>query len=394
MRLGQEFDPRCNALNAWRLALATGVIVWHSFPLTGHQMDFAPARHLLSDGFVDGFFAVSGFLITASWLNNPRPRAYFAARALRILPGLWACLIVTAFVIAPIGVAIQGGSAAALLLSTEPFEYVIKNSAVAWVQPGIGDTPNGIPWPHMWDGSLWTLLWEVFCYIGVAIVGVTALRRRRWFVPAALVLALVCGALLPPLSRYEGVPPSEQQDIDPTTGMLVLAAIAARFATMFLAGALLYQLRNVIPARWSLVAVSAGVVAASSVLANYRLLGAVALAYMIIASGVLIHSERLRLRTDVSYGVYIYAFPIQQVLVMYGLGRLVHPLIFAVVAAAITLPLAFASWFFVEKPALQLKSRFKRATPPVSPDPRIDSSTSPPSTAETESEIKRSEGQR
>jgi hypothetical protein len=56
-------------------------------------------------------FAVSGFLITASWLSNPRLRIYFAARGLRIVPGLWACLIITAFVIAPIGVAIQGGPA-------------------------------------------------------------------------------------------------------------------------------------------------------------------------------------------------------------------------------------------------------------------------------------------
>lgn len=126
--LGAEFDPRNNALNAWRLTLATGVILWHSWPLTGRDVSFAPLRQLLADGWVDGFFAISGFLITWSWFRHPRARDYFFARGVRILPGLWACLTATAFVIAPIAVAIQGGSAAKLLLSRAPFEY--------WHAPG------------------------------------------------------------------------------------------------------------------------------------------------------------------------------------------------------------------------------------------------------------------
>ena len=87
--LREVFDPRNNALNAWRLLLASGVILWHSWPLTGRDVSFEPVRQLLRDGFVDGFFAISGFLITWSWLRNPRARDYFAARGLRLLPGLW-----------------------------------------------------------------------------------------------------------------------------------------------------------------------------------------------------------------------------------------------------------------------------------------------------------------
>ena len=85
--LGEEFDPRNNALNAWRLTLATGVILWHSWPLTGRRISFEPVHQLLSDGWVDGFFAISGFLITWSWFRHPRARDYFFARGLRILPG-------------------------------------------------------------------------------------------------------------------------------------------------------------------------------------------------------------------------------------------------------------------------------------------------------------------
>ena len=356
MKLGQEFDPRQNALNAWRLALATGVILWHSFPLTGRRLLYGPAHQLLSDAWVDGFFAISGFLITSSWLRNPRPRNYFAARALRILPGLWVCLIITAFVIAPIGVAIQGGSAAKLLLSSAPIEYVLKNCAVAQAQIDIGGTPHGVPIPGLWNGSLWTLLPEVFAYVTVAVLGVVGLRNRRWLIPALLALALSCSALLPPWNLFAEDPPGTHRGIDVATVALLAGAAVARFTVMFLAGALLYQLRNVIPARWSLVAVSVVIVLASMLLPNYRLVAAVPLAYAIIVSGALIHNKGLRLRNDLSYGVYIYAYPVQQLLIICGLASL-NPFVFFGVATVATLPLAGLSWFLVEKPAMSLKSR-------------------------------------
>jgi peptidoglycan/LPS O-acetylase OafA/YrhL len=374
--LGQEFDPRSNALNAWRLTLATGVILWHSWPLTGRHISFAPAHQLLRDVWVDGFFAISGFLITWSWFRRPRLRDYFVARGLRILPGLWVCLIVVAFVIAPLGVAIQGGSALKLLLSRAPFEYVLGNSAVVTLKHDIGGSPLGIPWPGQWDGSLWTLFFEVSCYIAIAVYGVLGLLRRRWFIPAALALALFCSAQLPPLSGSVEEPSSGNQHADGATVALVLGEVTARFAVMFLAGALLYQCRNVIPARWSLVAVSVVIVVASSLLPNYRLVGAIPLAYAIIISAALLHNKRLRLRTDLSYGVYIYAWPVQQLLIICGLAVL-NPVVFATIAAIATLPLAALSWFLVEKRALSLKPRFERrsiapvggASPVMEPQP-------------------------
>ena len=356
--LGEEFDPRNNALNAWRLTLATGVILWHSWPLTGRRISFEPVHQLLSDGWVDGFFAISGFLITWSWFRHPRARDYFFARGLRILPGLWACLIATAFIIAPIAVAIQGGSAAKLLQSRAPFEYVYRNYAVSIHMPDIGGTPVGVPFSGLWNGSLWTLIWEVLCYIAIAILGAAGLLHRRWLIPALLALALYWSAKLPPSSLFaEGA--GAQQHMDAATDRLVMGVWAARFACMFLAGALLYRFRDVIPARWSLVAVSIVIVLAASLLPNYRVIAAIPLAYAIIVSGALIHNQRLRLKTDFSYGVYIYAFPIQQLLVICGLAFL-NPFAFAIIAAIITLPLAALSWYLIEKPAISIKSRLKR----------------------------------
>ena len=77
------------------------------------------------------------------------------ALALRILPGFCACLIVTAFVFAPIGVAMHGGSVTKLLAPGAPLEFVLENSAVAMVKFDIGGTPHGVPLPRSaWSDSL------------------------------------------------------------------------------------------------------------------------------------------------------------------------------------------------------------------------------------------------
>ncbi len=363
--LGEVFDPQNNALNAWRLILATGVIVWHSWPLTGRTISFEPVHQLLRDGWVDGFFAVSGFLITWSWFKHRRTRDYFIARGLRLLPGLWVCLVVTAFVIAPIAVLIQGGSASKLLLSRAPFDYVLGNSAVLLTEHDIAGTPSGIPWLGEWNGSLWTLFWEAMCYTAIAGLGVVGLLRRKWVIPGLLALMIYWSAILPPYAPFIEAPPGAEIQLDAATQQLVTSGIAARFGLMFLAGALLYRFRKVIPARWSLVALSIAIVLAASTLPNYRVVGAIPLAYAIIVSGALLRHRRLRLKTDLSYGVYIYAFPIQQLMVICGLAFL-NPVVFAMIAALATLPLAAMSWFVVEKPAIALKSRLRRKQAQVS----------------------------
>jgi peptidoglycan/LPS O-acetylase OafA/YrhL len=345
MKLGLAFDPRNNALNACRLALATEVILWHSFPVTGHGVSSKSVLQLLFSVGVDGFFALSGFLITASWLRNPHPREYFLARALRIFPGLIVCLVVTAFVFAPLSLAMQGGAAMKLLMSSAPIDYVLKNSTLlSALALDVGGTPKGVPEHGVWNASLWTLMWEVLCYLAVAGIGLAGLAKRRWVAPTILALAVFGAILLPPLT-YPG----------PWTNL----QIAVRFTIMFSAGATLYHWRDVIPARWSLVAVSVFIVLGSSLLPDYRAVGGPALAYAVIVSGSLIRAKRLNLRTDLSYGTYIYASPIQQLLAVGGLTSL-NPWLFFVIATTATLPVAALSWFLVEQPAQALKSRFKK----------------------------------
>ncbi|BBY22615.1 acyltransferase family protein [Mycobacterium stomatepiae] len=345
MKLEQVFEPRRNTLNLFRLGLAAEVMLFHSWPITGHMPPHALLQLMFAVG-VDGFFAISGFLITASWLRDPRVRDYLAARALRILPGLYVCLIITAFVFAPLSVAVQGGSPAKLLQSSAPFTYVLNNATlISVLQFDVAGTPLKVASPGIWNASLWSLIWEVLCYIAIAVIGVVGLANRRWLSPAILALAVLGATLLPPLTF---------------PGSWTIPQLAVRSAIMFSAGALMYQWRGTIPARWSLVAVSVVIVVAAAVsLPDYRVVAALPLAYAVIVSGALIRKERLTLRTDLSYGYYIYAFPTQQLLVIFGLGFL-HPAVFFVVAVIATLPLAALSWFCIEKPAMKLKSRLKR----------------------------------
>jgi peptidoglycan/LPS O-acetylase OafA/YrhL len=86
---------------------------------------------------------------------------------------------------------------------------------------------------------------------------------------------------------------------------------------------------------------------------------ALPLAYAVVVSAVMIHNQRLRLRTDLSYGVYIYAFPTQQLLASCGLATL-NPIVFAGLSVTAIVPLAALSWFLIEKPSQSLKSRLKR----------------------------------
>jgi peptidoglycan/LPS O-acetylase OafA/YrhL len=342
-RLGRVFDPRCNALNACRLVLAAEVMLFHSFPLTGHVVESKAVLQLLFSLGVDGFFALSGFLITSSWLRDPHVRDYLTARALRILPGYYVVLAVTAFVVAPLAVAIQGGSPIAMITSSAPVEYILKNIALIQLQPGIGDTPQGIPYPGIWNASLWSLIFEVACYLAVAGLGVLGLVARRWVSPVLLALATVGALLLPPLTF---------------PGVWTIPQLAVRAMIMFAAGAVLYQWRDAIPARWSLVAVCAVIVGASGFLPDYRVVAALPLAYVVVVTGVLIKSRRLTLKTDLSYGLYIYASPTQQLLAVAGLYTL-PPLVFFVVSLVAVVPPAAASWFLVEKRALAWKSRLR-----------------------------------
>lgn len=334
MVLSAVYDRKVNGLNGVRLFLALSVIFCHSFALTGAEIAWRPIRQLVTDFGVDGFFAISGFLMVASWLNRPHMPTFLLSRAARILPAFYVCLVVTAFVFAPVSMIISGAWAPGWLSSSAT--YVAKNTGLWIFQEGIEGTLHG-QHTSEWNVSLWTLAWEFACYLCVLVLGVAGLLRKRPALIAAFVLTWMTLLVT-------------------TTGVLSseILMTAARFALMFLAGALVYTFQSSIKLTWSRVAVAAAIVLAAATIPDYRIIAAPFVAYICIGLGALLKHPVFQLKTDISYGIYIYGFPIQQLLALAGSAWL-GVLGFAVVSTIATVPLAVASCRLVERPALRWK---------------------------------------
>ena len=142
--------------------------------------------------------------------------------------------------------------------------------------------------------------------------------------------------------------------------------MGARFGLMFTAGALLLVLADKITVRPRYVALAALLLVPSAFLVDYRLVAAPLVAYCALALGSMMTAPRWRFTQDLSYGTYVYAFPLQQLLACVGLATLPMA-VFAGLAIAVTLPVAAASWFLVERPALRLKRRPERRSCPPAP---------------------------
>lgn len=100
--IGSSFDPRRNSLNFLRLVLAVTVVISHASALGGFAGEWIFQRVAVGTLAVYGFFGISGYLIASSALHNSLGR-YLWQRFLRIMPGYWVCLVVTALGIGAIG---------------------------------------------------------------------------------------------------------------------------------------------------------------------------------------------------------------------------------------------------------------------------------------------------
>ena len=165
--MGPRFEARPNALHAVRLSLAISVVAFHCSALAGHSC--LPPRPTRSCGKlpVDAFFAISGFLICRAWQRDSHPARFALARLRRVVPGLWACLVVTAFVIAPLSAAVAGQPR---LAGASQWAYVLGNADTWSNVHSIDGSPRGLP-SVMWNGSLWSLGYEMACYAAVLVLG-------------------------------------------------------------------------------------------------------------------------------------------------------------------------------------------------------------------------------
>jgi peptidoglycan/LPS O-acetylase OafA/YrhL len=369
--LAVAFSSRNNSFGFLRWLFAVLVIFDHTYPLGGFANGLDPVRRWsmgqesLGGISVAGFFVISGFLITRSRLKSGTAR-FLWHRFLRIFPGFWVCLLVTAFVLAPLAWHHERGGVLGVLAAGRggPTDYVRHNLWLNMHQYGIANlltaTPFGKVSGGAWDGSLWTLIYEFHCYLLIALLGLTGvLSGHRW-----LVLVLTA-ALYTATVSYS---------IDPIWQGKVLPILAdynvARFTFLFMLGSVfaLYAERILYDDR---LAILAALVAAWSLhKGGWLLLGYPAFGYVVLALAIRLPLQRVGRRADLSYGIYIYAFPIQMLLAEHSLQRQGGPLLFSLVSLLLASIAAFISWHLVEKMALRLKDwspRLPRRQAPTRP---------------------------
>ena len=347
-----QLDPRRNGLNLIRLLLAVTVLVAHGWYLSGHGVGPHFAGQNAGTWAVYGFFLISGYLITASRLTRPIGE-YAVHRIARIFPAFLVCLVVTAFAIAPVGyVATHRTLRGFMTTATTPLQYVIGNATLHISAYDVAGTPAGVPHLGAWDGSLWSLYYEFLCYVLIGVLASFGVVRRH---VAAIGVAFLASVALQ--MRIGALTPYLQGNVD--------LVYLANLLPFFLAGSLLYLLRRRVVLTWPL-ALLAG--ASALALAHARPawgphLAAPLMAYTVLWLGAAIPCPELIRRNDISYGFYIYAFPVQQLLA-YGGAPHWNLAVYDLVAAAATTPLAVTSWLLVERPVMR-RARRSTSRPPA-----------------------------
>ncbi|WP_319026085.1 acyltransferase [Pseudomonas putida] len=329
-----------------RLLAATAVVVGHSFALSyleclscadpALQLGVPVPVHSLG---VEVFFMVSGFLIAASGERNG-VRDFYLARALRILPGLLVCLFLMAFVLGPLVTSLP---LAEYFSKGQVYNYFYSPLLIfkdaQFVLPGVSFTPRfqGVSV----NGSLWTIPLEMRMYLVLGVLVVLA-RVCRW--PMAglalpvMLIALGLHALYPAFAVYP-----------------------FKLVVCFLAGSAFYGCRAVIPhAGWLLLACAAVFLLSKG--GRFEVFTFAVLT--IYATLYFAYCPQLKLPSfvqDYSYGIYLYAFPIQQLLA--GAMPWAGPYWLMLAAVPASWLAGYVSWELVEKPALALRKRFSRVSP-------------------------------
>jgi peptidoglycan/LPS O-acetylase OafA/YrhL len=332
-----------------RFVAAAMVLLGHSYAISGmpKRGDFI-ARANWGNGIytgsiaVDMFFAISGFLVTASFVNRSNLEKFLKSRALRILPAYYACLVLSALVL---GCMFTDMPFNEYLTSADVRDYLVINpqfgADLRWELPGVF-VHN--PFPKVVNGSIWTLPSEVRMYILVAVLGVLGVFRERRRANITLLCLIAIG-----LAGISGMP-------------LVDNPATAHLAGMFVAGMLFWVNRSYIPLSTILlgVLVCLSIVVHGTFLFPYAL--GLALTYFCFWFAYVPNLHFFNRFGDYSYGLYLWGFPVQQA-VAAVIGHATHARTNFAISLPIALAIAVASWHWLEKPVLRLKSRFNPNAP-------------------------------
>ena len=344
---------RDNNLNLVRLFASFMVMYMHSFALCiadqSKDIMYTLTFHKALSGqvAVDIFFVISGFLIYRSYDRKTNVGKYLKARFLRIWPLLALFILSTAYIIGPIITTMSREE----YFQHKQYEY-LTNLFFAASHTRL----PGVFYNHIVidiNGSIWTLRYEVICYIFVLMM-LPIIRRykKSIFIMigffAALYLFMSYGWAADSLAFVS-------KDIILNIGRLTM---------MFCIGAFYYLYQDKIPICWQMLLASIVCLVAASYFIDYEIAFALFGSYIVIYIGFQDWKiARLYDKVgDLSYGVYVISFLVQQ-LVVDAMGvspdgyeaLRMDPYVNLGLSLLIVLPIAFISWHCFEKQLLKLK---------------------------------------
>ena len=327
-----EAARRDNNFDALRIAAALAVIVGHSYILTGRLAEEPKVTGLQLEYIgVSIFFVISGYLITGSWERSRSIGQYLSSRALRIAPLLFLVILLSTFLLGPLVTTLPIGE---YLTNTETWRYLIN--LVLLPADGLPGVFEANPYPGVVNGSVWTLRAEVICYLVVLVLGllprVAQLVGFTLFGAASIALVINGPVIIAGSS------------LSAAGGTWIFFAIGALARLLLPRSVFKPVIAAALVVLWIVVSPIAG--------AFTYPLAWIVISYTVLSVGfastpVVRRAARFG---DLSYGLYLWAFPVQQLVVLlFGVLPFALNL---VVVVLITAALSFASWHLLEKRAL------------------------------------------
>jgi peptidoglycan/LPS O-acetylase OafA/YrhL len=340
-----------NQFNFMRFILAMMVLLAHAPEL----IDGNRSRELLTLIFrknfsfgeiaVGGFFILSGFLISKSWHDQPNPSLFIEKRVRRIFPAFIVASLSCALVVGPLG----ASSALQYFSDFDPLAFLA--GALTLSLPVIPPVFAGQPYPFV-NGAMWTIPIEFACYLGVLAIGMAGGFRRPVCLAVTASLLGIC------VLQHSGI------------RLVWLTPLHPDLAAFFAVGCCYYVFRDDIRLTSKRAAIAAGVLFIG--LFSYRWHH---LAFALAGSYLLFHfafADIPRLANfgklpDVSYGLYLYGWPIQKLIIWFYPG--ISPWVLFVISAMAAIAAGWASWHVIEKRFIRSKHKTNAPAPEASASP-------------------------
>lgn len=339
--LGDLASRRNNHFNLIRMIAAIAVLISHCYPLSQGSNAAEPLAAWfglsLGELAVITFFCVSGFFISLSRDRAPGTISFFTARFLRIYPGLTLALVLIVFLIGPIFTTLGTQE---YFRSGAIYSYLSNNLTLFKMQFQLPGLFEDNPWPGI-NGSLWTLFYEVTLYVvvgGLGVVGCYGNGHR------------FAGFLLMYAAAYVAFKVVSIQTV--WLGDMHRVQYFFKWVIPFVLGVSLYRYRHHIQHRFIGFLPLAALAAWSYETPWFFECFVLAWGYLIFYLGFASHPlvERYNRLGDYSFGVYLYAFPVQEILAHQFKG--IGPISMMLATFPVALVAAVLSWHFIEKPAI------------------------------------------